>query len=130
MKVGKEEWVLKLKKPFYGLKQAPRAWNAKLDDTLKSIGFFKSKNDQGMYYFNFTQDKAIFRVYMDDCIIIRESEAKVKEFKKSMMQIFEMTDLDFLCSYLDMEMHQGKSQIALSQKLHAVHMLKSFKMVD
>ena len=32
VKEGKEEWVLK---------QASRAWNAKLDDTLKSIGFIK-----------------------------------------------------------------------------------------
>ena len=45
VKEGKEEWVLK---------QTPRAWNAKLDDTLKSIGFMKSKNDQGVYHLNST----------------------------------------------------------------------------
>ena len=43
-KEGKEEWVLKLNKALCGLKQAPRAWNSKLDGTLKSIGFMKSKN--------------------------------------------------------------------------------------
>ena len=43
VKEGKEEWVLKLNKALYGLKQSPRAWNAKLDDTLKSIGFVKRK---------------------------------------------------------------------------------------
>ena len=46
-------------KAIYGLKQAPRAWNAKLDDTLKSIRFMKSKNDQGMYHLNLTRDKVI-----------------------------------------------------------------------
>ena len=45
---GNEEWVLKLNKALYGLKQAPRAWNTKLNDTLRSIGFMKSKNDQGV----------------------------------------------------------------------------------
>ena len=42
----KEDYVLKLKKALYGLKQAPRAWNYKLDDTLKSMGFIKSASDQ------------------------------------------------------------------------------------
>ena len=44
VKEGKEEWVLKLNKALYRLKQAPRAWNAKLGDTLKNIGFVKRKN--------------------------------------------------------------------------------------
>ena len=79
--------MLKLKKALYGIKQAPRAWNAKLDDTLKSISFVKSKNDQGMYYMNSTQSKGIVEVYVDDLIIIRASEAKMKEFKKSMKRL-------------------------------------------
>ena len=68
-----------------------------------------------MYHLNSTQDKVIFEVYVDDLIIMGASEAKVKEFKKTMMRIFEMTDLGLLCSYLGFEVHQGKSQIILSQ---------------
>ena len=109
VKEGKEEWVLKLNKVLYGLKQAPRAWNAKIDNTLKSIGFVKSKNDQGVYYLNSNQDKVIVGVYVDDLIITGAREAKVKEFKKNMMKIFEMTDLGLLCSYLGIEVHQGKT---------------------
>jgi hypothetical protein len=36
---GQEEKVLSLCKALYGLRQALRAWNAKLDDTLVSLGF-------------------------------------------------------------------------------------------
>ena len=99
VKVGKEEWVLKLNKALYGLKQAPTAWNAKLDDTLKS------KNDQGVYHLNSIKDKVIFGVYVDDLIITGASEAKVGKFKKNMMRIFEMKDLGLLCSYLGIEVH-------------------------
>ena len=79
--------MLKLNNALYGLKQVPRAWNAKLDDTLKNIGFVKSKNDQGVYYLNSTQEKVIGGVYMDEFIIMGTSEAKLKVFKKSMMKI-------------------------------------------
>ena len=108
VKEGKEEWVLRLNKALYGLKEAPRAWNAKLNNILKSIGFFKSKNDQGVYHLNSTREKVIVGVYVDDLIITGASEATVKEFKKTAMRIFEMTDLGLLCSYLGSEVHQGK----------------------
>ena len=49
IKEGKEDYVLKLKKALYGFKQAPRAWNSKLDDTLKLMGFIRSISDQAVY---------------------------------------------------------------------------------
>jgi hypothetical protein len=39
---GKEGKVLHLRKTLYVLRQASRAWNAKLDFTLKGIGFGKA----------------------------------------------------------------------------------------
>ena len=83
-----------------------------------------------MYYVNSTQNKGLVGVYVDDWIIAGASEVKVKEFNKTMMTIFEMTDLGLLCSYLGIEVHQGESQIALSQKPYAAHILKNFKMVN
>jgi hypothetical protein len=47
--VGKEHKVLKLRKALYGLHQAPCAWNAKLDDTLLSLGFRRTPSEHVFY---------------------------------------------------------------------------------
>ena len=41
-----------------------------------------------------------------------------------------MTDLVLLCFHLGLEVHQDKSQIDLSQKLYAAHILESFQVVE
>jgi hypothetical protein len=46
---GKEAKVLRLCKALYGLRQAPRAWNAKLDSTLKGMGFGQSTHETAIY---------------------------------------------------------------------------------
>jgi hypothetical protein len=46
---GKEGKVLRLRKALYGLRQAPRAWNAKLDSTLKGMGFGQSPHEVAIY---------------------------------------------------------------------------------
>ena len=46
---GKENKVLRLRKALYGLRQAPRAWNAKLDSTLKQMGFQQSPHEAAVY---------------------------------------------------------------------------------
>jgi hypothetical protein len=46
---GKEGKVLRLRKALYGLRQAPIAWNAKLDSTLKGMGFTPSPHEAAIY---------------------------------------------------------------------------------
>jgi hypothetical protein len=46
---GEERKVYRLRKALYGLRQAPRAWNAKLDATLKDMGFQQSAHEAAMY---------------------------------------------------------------------------------
>jgi hypothetical protein len=41
--------VLHLRKALYGLRQAPRSWNAKLDSTLKGMGFGQSPHEATIY---------------------------------------------------------------------------------
>ena len=67
---------------------------------------------------------------MDDLIIMGASEAKVKEFKKTMMKIFCMTDLGLLCSYFGIEVHQSDFQKDLPHKPNAAHILENYKWLN
>ena len=128
IKKGKEDYVLRLRKALYGLKQAPRVWNSKLDNTLRSIGFIKSVNDQEVYISNIKGDRILVGVYVDDLIISGSNTQRIEEFKSSMKTKFEMTDFGLLNSYLGIEVIQGKSDIRLCQTNYALKILEEFNM--
>ena len=130
IKKGKEDCVQKLRKALYGLRQAPRAWNSKLDNTLRSIGFIKSINDQAVYISNIEGDRTLVGVYVDDLIITGSNTQRIEDFKSSMQTKFEMTDLGLLNTYLGIEVIQGKSDIRLCQTNYALRILEEFKMKE
>ena len=39
-----------LKKSLYGLKQVPKTWYSRIESSLSSLGFTKSKADSNLYY--------------------------------------------------------------------------------
>ena len=125
---GKEDHILKLRKALHGLKQAPRAWNSKLNGVLIQKGFVRSKNDYAVYYKKVMQERVIIGVYIDDMIITGPNSCKIKKFKESMKQVFEMTDLGLLSSYLGIEIKHKSSHIWLFQKSYIETILHSFNM--
>lgn len=72
---GEEGKVLKLHKALYGLRQAPRAWNVKLDKSLGKLGFTRCKTDHGLYTRKKGGQRVVVGVYVDDLLIIGESDA-------------------------------------------------------
>ena len=96
--------VFKLHKALYGLKQAPKAWNLKIDLFFKEQGFQKCEMEYGVYVQHTSEDNMILVcMYVDDILLTRSSEQKIVEFKKVLMNAFEMTDLGKMSFFLGME---------------------------
>ena len=127
---GKEDHIPNLTKALYGLKQAPRAWNSKLNEVLIQKGFVRSKNDYAVYYEKVMQERVITGVYVDDMIITWLNSCKIKKFKESMKQVFEMTDLGIQSSYLGTEIKHKASHIWLFQKSYIETILHTFNMSE
>jgi hypothetical protein len=81
---GKEGKVLRLRKALYSLRQAPRAWNAKLDSTLKGMGFGQSPHEAAIYRRGNGGNTLLMGVYVDDLVITGTKNAEVAAFKEEM----------------------------------------------
>ncbi|KAJ9567262.1 hypothetical protein OSB04_003228 [Centaurea solstitialis] len=149
---GKEHMVYKLSEALYGLRQAPRAWNTRLDNTLKRLGFQKcpheqaktaktgsnitKQNYQNMYNFGVinkrcTRDSVlIVGVYVDDLFVTGTSEVEIHAFKKQMEGEFEMSDLSILSYYLGLEVQQDGSGITLKQTGYEKKILQQAGMLE
>jgi uncharacterized membrane protein YgcG len=128
---GKEDCVYKLNKALYGLKQAPRAWYNKIDSYFLSKGFKRSLNEPNLYIKqNEGEGMLVVCIYVDDMIYFSTDGKMIEEFKKSMMQKFEMSDLGELRYFLGLEVKQEKNGIFLSQGKYARDLLTKCDMLN
>jgi transposase InsO family protein len=123
-------YVLRLNKALYGLRQAPRAWNAKLDDSLKSLGFQRCPQEHALYRRNDEDSFLLIGVYVDDLIITGSDSIAIARFKKQMHGLFRMSDLGLLSYYLGIEVDQRDGHITLCQAAYAVKILEAAGMQD
>ncbi|XP_031250245.1 uncharacterized protein LOC116108096 [Pistacia vera] len=70
----------------------------------------------------------IISLYIDDLLVTGSKHAQLEEFKKSMHNEFEMTDLGEMSYFLGMEIDQGADGIFVNQKRYASEVLKKFSM--
>jgi hypothetical protein len=122
--------VLKLHKALYGLRQAPRAWNAKLHDSLQSLGFERCPLEHALYRRGGCDNFLLIGVYVDDLIITGSDVEEIAKFKEQMHGMFRMSDLGLLSYYLGIEVEQRDGHITLSQASYALKVLEAAGMQD
>jgi hypothetical protein len=121
---------LRLRKALYGLRQAPRAWNAKLNSTLKGMGFRQSPHEVAINRRGNGGNALLVGVYVDDLVITGTKDAEVVAFKEEMKTTFQMSDLWLLSFYLGIEVRQGDSGITLQQTVYAKHIVELAGLTD
>ena len=96
--------VYKLKKALYGLKQVPRAWYSRIESYFVTQNFKKCPYEHKMFI-KTGGGGNIFVVclYVDDLIFIGNDASMFDEFKQSMMNEFDMTDLGRMRYFLGIE---------------------------
>ena len=103
IKSGQEHKVCKLIKSIYGLKQARRVWYETISKTLqKKLGFQQLHSDAGVHVLHQWEGdhEIILILYIDDLLIMGNSQPMIHSIKKQLMAAYQMKDLGAATSYL------------------------------
>jgi hypothetical protein len=123
--------VYKLKKALYGLKQAPRAWYSEIDAYLSICKFKRSTSEATLYTRSDLEGNLIIvSIYVDDIVYTGSSERLLSEFKREMMQRYEMSDLGLLHHFLGMGILQTDQGVFIHQGKYAKSLLSKFGLDD
>lgn len=126
---GEESKVYKLKKALYGLKQAPRAWFSKIESYFIKEGFERCLSDHTLFTKKGKDGGTlIISLYVDDLIFTGNNKQMFEEFKSSMKEEFDMSDLGCMKYFLGVEVVQSSAGIFISQKKYANEVLERFGM--
>ena len=87
-----EKLVLKLNKSLYGLKQSGRNWNIVLDTYLIEQGFTQSQVDPCVYTNHSNNDSDIMLCYVDDILIMSNSDSQLTKIKDKLHEKIKMKD--------------------------------------
>ncbi|CAL2276266.1 unnamed protein product [Prunus armeniaca] len=123
--------VYKLKKALYGLKQAPRAWFSRIEAYFVNEGFEKCHSEHTLFVKVSKEGKIlIVSIYVDDLIFTGDDESMIEDFKNSMMNEFDMSDLGRMRYFLGIEVLQRDDGIFICQKKYAMEVLRRFGMEE
>ncbi|CAL2241824.1 unnamed protein product [Prunus armeniaca] len=111
--------------------KAPRAWYSSIESHFLKAGFTKCPYEHTLLVKHGKEcEILIVCLYVDDLIFTGNNEDMFKEFKKSMMEEFEMTYLGKMHYFLGIEVKQTSNGVFIGQKKYAEEILKRFHMED
>ena len=113
IKSGQEHKVCKLVKSIYGLKQARRVWYETISKTLqKKLGFQQLHSDAGVHVLHQREGdhEIILILYIDDLLIMGNSQPMIHSIKKQLMAAYQMKDLGAATSYLGIRITRDQKQ--------------------
>ena len=123
----KEDLVCKLNKSLYGLKQSPRCWSMKFNQHMKALGFKESNADPCIFNrINKNKKIEIVAVYVDDLILISETQNEMDQMKQSLKDTFKMKDLGKIHYCLGINIDLGENSISLNPTQYIQRLLEKY----
>ena len=111
--------VMRLRKSLYGLREAPKIWYELLSSELKSAGLTEMQNAPCV----FTSIGLLVMCYVDDILIIGESEKLIRKLIERISRSLKTKDLGCPCHFLGMDFiwnEDGTLQLRQTKLLKAL----------
>lgn len=117
--------VCRLHKSIYGLKQASRQWYLKLSNTLKGMGFQKSNADHTLFIKFASGVLMGVLVYVDDIMIVSNSDNAVTQFTTELKSYFKLRDLSAAKYFFGIEIARSAKGISICQRKYILELLST-----
>nr|GEU91096.1 reverse transcriptase domain-containing protein [Tanacetum cinerariifolium] len=118
--------VYKVEKALYGLHQAPKAWYEILSTYLLDNGFHRVKRDKTLFIRMHKDDILLVQVYVDDIIFGSTKKELCNAFEKMMHEKFQMSFIEELTFFLELQVKQKQDGIFISQDKYVAEILKKY----
>lgn len=116
--------VCRLHKSLYGLKQASCQWNHKLTTVITSAGFKQAPSDHSLFIKRSPSSFTEALVYVDDILIMGDSDAAIVDFKDTLKSNFKLRDLGTAKYFLGFEIARNETGISINQRKYVLELLQ------
>ena len=121
-----ERNVYKLVKSLYGLKEAPKQWHEKFDNVMMSHDFNINECDKCVYVKDTKHGYVIICLYVDDMLIVSNSD-KMITFNKNILNLrFDIKDLELANVILGIKIKRTSNGLILGQSHYVDNILGKF----
>ncbi len=123
-------YVCKLVKSLYGLKQSPRQWYERFTNCMSHLGYTRFQSDPNVYSRHGPNVILILAIYVDDIIILCNSEHALSKAKSELQASFSMQDMGALHYCLGIQVLQDPSHaiIRINQRPYIESLLQKYNM--
>ena len=122
--------IFQLRRSLYGIKQAPVIWQRTLANTLTAFGLTATLSDPCVFVKREGANFLILGVYVDDLLIVASTDDMVTEFKRQIVEKYQVRDQGPLdgTSYLNMKTHYDRDRgvLHVSNDKMAMKILRNF----
>ncbi|MCO5600644.1 hypothetical protein L7F22_054759 [Adiantum nelumboides] len=124
------DYVSRLLKALYGLKQSPRQWYLRFHQCMISLGYTRFQSDANVYSRHSTNVLLFLAIYVDDILILSNSQYAIDKAKGELQASFSMIDMGTLHYCLGIQVLQDPSKglIRISQQTYIQSLLTKFNM--
>ncbi|MCO5596800.1 hypothetical protein L7F22_050870 [Adiantum nelumboides] len=124
------DYVCRLLKALYGLKQSPRQWYLCFHRCIISLGYTRFQSDANVYSRHSTDVLLFLAIYVDDILILSNSQYAIDKAKGELQASFSMIDMGTLHYCLGIQVLQDPSKglIRISQQTYIQSLLTKFNM--
>ncbi|MCO5574331.1 hypothetical protein L7F22_028114 [Adiantum nelumboides] len=122
--------VCRLIKSLYGLKQSPRQWYRRFHQYMITLGYARFTSDPNIYSRHTPGMFLLLAIYVDDILLLCNSESALKIAKDELHSNFSMSDMGALHFCLGIQVVQdiSKGIIKICQQSYILSLLKKYDM--